>query len=106
MVLVQMRSTDSAWLSKSLRHNNERNYLLVSGEAYVVWALEVTAERYYHFLRMNNYKVSKESLKRKLSEQVVILKTMTASMKQPEKKLSSTKNEKRLLKKTNQKVRR
>lgn len=52
-------------------------------------------------LRLNDYKVFEEILKRKLSKQDVISNAMTASEKQLKKKFSLMENEKGLLEKTN-----
>lgn len=77
---------------------------MVSAEEGARRVLEVTAERDDLLLRSNDYKVSKVNSKQKLSEQNDILKAMTASLKQLEKKLSSVMEEKRLLEKTNKRL--
>lgn len=55
--------------------------------------LKDTAEGGDLLLRLSYYKVSKENLGWKLSEQDVTLETMMASLKQLEKKLRSAANE-------------
>lgn len=50
--------------------------------------MEHTAERDDLLLWPNDYKLSKQKLHRKLSEQDVILDAMTASVKHPEKNVS------------------
>lgn len=64
--------------------------------------MKLTAERDELLLPLRNYKVSKENLERKLSEQEVIVEVMVASVKQPEKKVSSMENKKILLQKRKQ----
>lgn len=51
---------------------------------------------------MSDYKVSEDKLKRKRSEKIVILKAMTASNNQFEKRLGSLETERRVLEKTDE----
>lgn len=64
--------------------------------------LEVKADRDGPLLRLNDYKVPKTNSEPKLLEQAVILKAITASVQQLEKKSGSLEYEKRLLVKTSE----
>lgn len=63
-----MLSTDCKGLSKRPRNNKKRKLLLSSVEEGAESAMKVTAGRVDIFLHLNNHKVSKEILKRKLLE--------------------------------------
>lgn len=66
--------------------------------------LRFTYERDIFFLRVNDCKLPKEDLIRKLSEQEVILKSMMASVKPLENNLRSIENEKKLPEKADEKL--
>lgn len=78
---MRIQSTDSAGLSKTLGYNNESNWHLVNAEEIAKSVLEVTADRDDLWLRLNDYRVCKEILDRKKTEQDDILKAMMASVR-------------------------
>lgn len=53
-------------------------------------------------LQLKDYNLSKETLERKVSQQDAVLKTMTESVRQLEKKSNLFENEKRLLEKADE----
>lgn len=66
-VLIRVRSANAYGLSCKLRHNNERNSISFSAEEDAEGILEVTFKKAASFLRSNNDKIFKESLRRKIS---------------------------------------
>lgn len=70
---------------RNARTYDRRNSFLVSAVAGTEPVLEATVRKNYFLLRLNDYEVSKENLERKLLDQSVNLKAVTASVKQPEK---------------------
>lgn len=103
-VTMRMRSTDSERLSRRLEDEFGNNAPSLSTEEAADRVVELTAEKDELVVRVNDYKVARENLERKLSEQDVILKAMTASVKNLEKTVSSLEEENRLLKKTNEEL--
>lgn len=87
-----------------LGHNVESNSLSLSVEEVAVELLEIKAERHNLLLRLNTYRASSKKMERRLSEQDDILKTMTASMKHLEKKVTSLENKKRHLESTSEEL--
>lgn len=65
-------------------------------------AFEVATEADRLLLQLNNYEMSRKSLKRKLSKGTIISKPRMASVKQLRKKLSEVDDEKRLLEMTSE----
>lgn len=65
VVHVLMCSMDSEGLSRTLRHNKERNSLLVSTEEGAVKVLEVTAQRMDPLVCSNYFKVCKANFNTK-----------------------------------------
>lgn len=53
---------------------------------------------------LNEYKIAKENLEKKVSEQEVIIKVMTASVQQPEKRIGKLESDTKLLQKTIEKL--
>lgn len=80
-VSVQMYGTDLEGLSKTIGRNTKINLLLFNVEEGARRVLEVAAEKDDHLLWYNYYKVYRESLERKLSDQRDILKVVTLSVK-------------------------
>lgn len=78
---MRERSTDSEMLSRILEHN-ERNSFLVSAEECRDRFLEVAGERDDFLQMLKDCKVLKKNLEQKLSERDVILKAITALVKQ------------------------
>lgn len=87
-VSVQRRSTDTERLSKAVKQNGKK-LALVSVQRGAERFLEITADRDELLLRLNEYKVFKESWERKLWNVDVIWKVLIASVRKLKKKLSS-----------------
>lgn len=98
-----MCNTDCEGLCRTLGKCKDRNSLLISAVERGESVLEVIAERRDLLLRANDYKVSNEDLKSKLSENSILTALMTSG-KQLEKKLSSLVNEMRLIEKDSEEI--
>lgn len=94
-----MHSTESEGLSRTLVKNHKRNSFLVSAEKSVERVPKVISEGDY-LVQLNDYKVSKDNMERKTSEQDIILKATTLWLMPPEMKLRSVEIVKGLLGKT------
>lgn len=81
---VRMCNTESEELSGWLGHNNGRHSFSISVENGVETILEVAAKIDDLLLRLPNYIVPKKIMERRPSEQNVIVKSITASVKQLE----------------------
>lgn len=103
-VSVLRRSTVSEGLSTMLGNDNERSPLSVRADEGAEAILVVIAERLHGCLRLKDYKRSKKSLERKLSDRGVILEAMKTSVKLPENNLSSVQNERSLLEKSGERM--
>lgn len=99
-----MCRTDREGMSRKLRHSSKRKLPSRSADDGVESVVEVTVQRDDLLLQLKNYKVSTKHLVRKLSEEDVILKVMTSSMKQLIMKLCLLQNEKILLEKSNEQL--
>lgn len=96
-----MCGTGSDQLFKRLKDENERNALSVYVEAAVDKRLEMElgVERDELVLRLNSFKMSRDNLKRKLSEREFNLKVVTALVKYLEMKVRLRKDNNRMLQK-------
>lgn len=94
---VWILSTYYERLSRRLEQNKESILRLASGREDAERVLKVVAERIDLLLPLSEYKVSKNNIEQKLSDQHVVLKAKTASVKLLEKKLSWLLNKKRLI---------
>lgn len=94
-----MHSTDPEHITRSLKDKTERHSVSCSRNVAVETIMEFTAERDYCLLRLNDYKVSKEIWNEEYQKNIV--KAITASSNQLEKKVNSLKDGNRLIRKTN-----
>lgn len=88
-VSVQMRRTDSYQLSRRIGDKVSKYLLSVMAVVAAGRFMVLTAEKGDHRLRLNDYKISTANLERNASEQKDIVKVVTVSVKQLEKKLCS-----------------
>lgn len=65
----------------------ERNFLSLSAEIAAERVMELTVQKDDLLLRLDDYKVPKKNLERRVSEDEVIVKEMSASVKQLIKKV-------------------
>lgn len=86
-VSIWIGSMDSAWLSRTLCHNSKRNLLSVCAEDGAELSFKNIALKDSPPLSLNDNKASEKNLDLNQLEHNVILKVMTASMKQPKMKL-------------------
>lgn len=100
-VSMQIRIVDSEQLSRRLAIRIKRTAPSPTTELALERFREPTAQRDDLLLLLNNYKVSRKVLKRDISEQVVIGKIMTESVKLLEMQKCSLQEESRLLQNAN-----
>lgn len=78
---VRMRSTDSAWLFKRFEHNYGTNSFQMSVGQGAERVLKFNADKDNVLQWLNDYRVSKKNMKRKLSKQDVNLMVNTTSVR-------------------------
>lgn len=103
-VFVRMQSTDSEWFYTTLENKNVLNPSRSSIQGATDNFKALTAERDELFVRLKKYKVFKKNLEEKVSEQDVIVKAMTRSVKHLKRKVSSSQDQNNLLRKINEEM--
>lgn len=84
---MRIHYTDSEKLFRRLGEETERTYPSFTVEVAVVRVMEITVYRDDLLLQLNDDKVLRENLERKVSKQESMKKAMTVSVKQSEKEM-------------------
>lgn len=93
-VSVRNCSTNFEQLIERLLDKNKGSMLSSIAYGAASWIIEFAAEQHVPLIRLNDYKMQKESLERKTSEQKDIVRLMTASMTRGEKRVCFLENKK------------
>lgn len=101
---LRMHGTDSELLPAILKDDDIQTPLQRTMSGTTDRVVGLMAERDELIVRLDKYNVSKKNLERKVFEEEVIIRSMTGSMKQLERKVSSSRDEINLLQKTNEEV--
>lgn len=103
-VSAGMYRTDSERLCRRVGLDRKRNLRLVRAKEGTESVLEVKYEKGALLLQLENYNVSNENWGRKMLEQDIMLRALTALVKQVKKKLTSPAIQKRLLEGNNKEL--